>query len=81
MRLSVAFEGQSDYLERYSHIRLNCAIGYITSKGMLSGHQQEIGGDRYRKLEAAREKTPPAGRVTVETDYFRLPDNSTKIVG
>jgi hypothetical protein len=35
-------------------IRLNSAIGYITPKDMLAGHQQEIHAERHRKLEAAR---------------------------
>ena len=35
---------------------LNSAIGYITPKDMLAGHQQEIQADRDRKLEAAREQ-------------------------
>lgn len=32
------------------------AIGYITPKDMLAGHQQEIQAARDRKLEAAREQ-------------------------
>jgi len=36
--------------------RLNSAIGYITPKDMLAGHQQEIQADRDRKLEAARKQ-------------------------
>ena len=32
------------------------AIGYITPKDMLAGHQQDIQADRDRKLEAAREQ-------------------------
>ena len=43
------------YVERYNHVRLNSAIGYITLKGMLAGRQQEIQAYRDRKLEAARE--------------------------
>ena len=35
-------------------MRLNSAIGYITPKDMLAGHQQEIQPERDRKLEAAR---------------------------
>jgi hypothetical protein len=35
--------------------RLNSAIGYITPKEMLAGHQQAIQAQRDRKLEAARE--------------------------
>jgi hypothetical protein len=52
----------------YNNVRLNGAIGYITPKDMLAGHQQEIQADRDRKLEAAREQeeSPPAGRVTDE---------------
>ena len=30
-------------------------LGYITPKDMLSGHQQEIQAERYRKLDAARQ--------------------------
>ena len=44
------------YLEHYNNIRLNSAIGYITPKDMLAGHQQEIQADRDRKLETAREQ-------------------------
>ncbi len=44
------------YVDHYNDIRLNSAIGYITPKDMLAGHQQEIQADRDRKLEAAREQ-------------------------
>jgi hypothetical protein len=44
------------YVDHYNDIRLNSAIGYITPKDMLAGHQQEIQTDRDRKLEAAREQ-------------------------
>lgn len=30
------------YVEHYNNVRLNSAIGYITPKDMLAGHQQEI---------------------------------------
>ena len=42
------------YVEHYNNVRLNSAIGYITPKDMLAGHQQEIYAERDRKLEAAR---------------------------
>src|ERR1700693_2583715 len=45
----------SGYVEHYNNVRLNSAIGYITPKDMLAGHQQEIQAERDRKLEAARE--------------------------
>jgi transposase InsO family protein len=44
------------YVEHYNNVRLNRAIGYITPKDMLAGHQQEIQAERDRKLEAAREQ-------------------------
>jgi hypothetical protein len=44
------------YVKQYSNVRLNNAIGYISPKDMLAGHQQGIQADRDRKLEAAREQ-------------------------
>jgi len=44
------------YVEHYNNVRLNSAIGYITPKDMLAGHQQEIQAERDRKLGAARQK-------------------------
>ena len=44
------------YVEHYNNVRLNSAIGYITPKDVLAGHQQEIQAERDRKLEAARER-------------------------
>ncbi len=43
------------YVEHYNNVRLNSAIGYITPKDLLAGHQQEIQAERDRKLEAARQ--------------------------
>jgi transposase-like protein len=42
------------YVEHYNNIRLNSAIGYVTPKDMLAGHQREIHTERDRKLAAAR---------------------------
>src|SRR5271165_7187531 len=44
------------YVEHYNNVRLNSAIGYITPKDMLAGHQKEIHAERDRKLEAARQQ-------------------------
>jgi putative transposase len=44
------------YVEHYNNVRLNSAVGYITSKDMLAGHQQEIQAEWDRKLEAASEQ-------------------------
>ena len=60
--------GSSLYVEHYNNARMNSAIGYITPKDMLAGHQQEIHADRDLKLEAAREQrsedptTGPSGQ-------------------
>jgi len=54
------------YVEHYNNVRLNSAIGYITPKDMLAGYQQEIQAER---------ESPPAGRVTDETDYCRGRDD------
>ncbi len=50
------------YVEHYNNVRLNSAIGYITPKDMLAGHQQEIQAQRDRKLDAAREQRLSANR-------------------
>ncbi|MGA8073865.1 MAG: integrase core domain-containing protein [Candidatus Acidiferrales bacterium] len=44
------------YVEHYNNVRLNRAIGYITPKDMLAGHQQKIQAERDRKPEAARKQ-------------------------
>ncbi len=44
------------YVEHYNNVGVNSAIGYITPKDMLPGHQQEIQAERDRKLEAARQE-------------------------
>jgi hypothetical protein len=44
------------YVEHYNNVRLNSAIGYITPKDRLAGHQQEIQAERDRKLNAAKEQ-------------------------
>jgi len=46
----------SGYVDQYNSVRLNSAVGYITPKEMLAGHQPEIHAERDRKLEAAREQ-------------------------
>ena len=44
------------YVDRYNYLRLYNAIGYVTPKDMLAGHQQEIQAERDRKLDAAKEQ-------------------------
>jgi hypothetical protein len=44
------------YVDRYNYLRLHSAIGCVTPKDMLAGHQQEIQVERDRKLDAAKEQ-------------------------
>ncbi len=69
------------YVDHYNDIRLNCAIGFITPKDMLAGHQQEIRADRGSEIgggEGTAEELPQAGRPMDETDYFWLADDTSK---
>ena len=50
------------YGEHYNNVRLNSAIGYISPKDRLAGHQQEIQANQDRKLKAAREQRPKESR-------------------
>ena len=43
-------------MDRDNYLRLHSAIGYVTPKDMLAGHQQEIQAERDRKLDAAKEQ-------------------------
>jgi hypothetical protein len=71
------------YVAHCNNVRLNSAIGYITPKDMLARAsagdscraRSEVGGG-----EGTAEESPPAGRVTDETDYFRFADNTPRIV-
>jgi hypothetical protein len=44
------------YVDRFNYLRLHSAIGYVTPKDMLAGHQQKIQAERDRKLDAAKEQ-------------------------
>lgn len=44
------------YVDHYNDVRLNSAVGCITPKDLMAGRQQEIHGERDRKLEAARKQ-------------------------
>lgn len=44
-----------EFVEYYNQVRLHSAIGYVAPADMLAGRQKEIGQERDRKIEAARE--------------------------
>jgi hypothetical protein len=50
------------YVEHDNNVRLNCAIGYITPKDMLAGHQQEIQAERNRSWTRRRNSGRIAAR-------------------
>ena len=43
-------------MDHYNNVRPNSATGYITTKDMLAGRQQDIHAEGDRKLEAARKQ-------------------------
>ncbi len=61
------------YGEHYNKVRLNSAIGCITPKEMLAGHQQEIQAERDRKLEAAREQRKDAASCFLLVSSSKTP--------
>jgi hypothetical protein len=52
----VGFRLMEGCVEHSHKVRLNSALGYITPKDMLAGHQQEIQAEGDRKLDAARKQ-------------------------
>jgi putative transposase len=64
------------YVEHYNNVRLNSAIGYVTPKDMLAGHQQEIQAERDRKLETAREQRGNHATGPRDADNLLFADDS-----
>ena len=46
----------TDYVTHYNTVRLHSAIGYVTPKDKLEGHDKDIFAQRDRKLAEARER-------------------------
>jgi hypothetical protein len=56
LSLDDAYRLVQGYVDHYNNVRFNSATGYITSKDLLAGRQQNIHAERDRKLEAARKQ-------------------------
>lgn len=56
----------SEYVERYNHVRLHSALGYITPADRLNDLGPVIFAERDRKLEAARERRRVARQAAQE---------------
>jgi hypothetical protein len=55
-----------DYVAHYNTVRLHSAIGYVTPKDRLEGHDKEIHDARDRKLAEARERRKQLRQVQRE---------------
>ena len=59
-------------MDRYNHVRLRSAIGYVTPSDMLAGRQAEIHAERDRRLEDARQQRQLRRRQAAYADADRL---------
>lgn len=56
----------AEYVERYNHVRLNLAIGYLTPADKLNGWSEVIVAEWDRKLEEARQRRQQARQAARE---------------
>jgi hypothetical protein len=69
-------------MDHYTDIRLNSAIATPHRRTCSPGRGDSGGpGSEIGSSEGTAEESPPAGRATDETDYFRLADNSEVFIG
>lgn len=65
------------YGEHYNTVRLHSALGYVTPKDKLLGHEREIFAARDRKLEAARERRRSKRQQARQAALDGQPANAT----
>jgi putative transposase len=61
------------FVERYNHVRLHSAIGYITPNDKLQGKAQQIFDERDRKLTDARQRRAAARQAAAASPADTLP--------
>ena len=66
----------ADYVAHYNNVRLHSAIGYVTPKDKLHGHDEAIHAERDRKLAEARERRKQTAADPPRADRQRSRDSS-----
>jgi transposase InsO family protein len=64
--LDEALRKVAAYVDRYNHVRLHSALGYVTPADKLNGLAEVIFAERDRKLEEARARRQAARQTLRE---------------
>jgi hypothetical protein len=54
------------YVEHYNKVRLTSAVGYVTPKDMVAGHQQEIQADAESEVGSGEGTAEEAASVRLD---------------